>query len=175
MRWRNPTRDRKRWPPSDPHETPILNVRGYRPGDAIEIARVISETIDSIYAPVYPPSVVEFFKSFHSEERIAERATDGHVLVVEENEEIIGTGGSDENRIFGMFVLPEHQGRGLGKRLMTELETRLKSDGHHIAVLSMSLPSEAFYRGLGYQDTETHTRTMHDGEVLTFADATKQL
>lgn len=136
---------------------------------------MISETIDGIYAPVYAPSVVEFFKSFHSEERIADRATDGHVLVVEENEEIIGTGGSAENRIFGMFVLPEHQGRGLGKQLMSELEARLKTDGHRTAVLSMSLPSEAFYRRLGYQDTETYTKTMHDGEILTFADATKQL
>ncbi len=152
-----------------------LTIRDFRTGDADATAKIVAETIDGVYTAVYPPSVVQFFKDFHTAARITERATTGHVLVALDGDTIIGTGGSAANRIFGMFVLPAYQGKGLGKRLMQHLEDRLRADGHATAVLSMSLPSEAFYRGLGYIDTETYSKTMSDGEILGFSDAVKQL
>ncbi len=143
--------------------------------DADDVEAVIYTTIDTIYADVYPPSVMTFFKDFHTAGEILKRAETGCVLVAETDGKVIGTGASVDNRIFGMFVRPEFQGHGIGKRLMAALESSIQSDGHTAAVLSMSLPSQAFYTRLGYREYETYSKTMPDGEELVFADAAKQL
>ncbi len=131
--------------------------------------------IDVIYAPIYPPRTVQFFKDFHSVDSITERTKNGHVLVVEQDGSIVGTAASLKNRIFGMFGLPEFQGRGYGRDLMDALETQIKADGHTEVVLSMSLPSEGFYRSRSYIDFEKYSRDVGDGEMLVFSDAKKRL
>lgn len=152
-----------------------MTIRPIAPSDAQTVCDVIHATIDGIYTPIYPPRTVQFFKDFHSVESIIERTQKGHVLVVEQDSAIVGTAASLENRIFGMFVLPEYQGRGLGRMLMDELEAQIKADGHVEAVLSMSLPSEGFYRSRGYVDFEEYSRDVGGGEMLVFSDAKKRL
>lgn len=149
--------------------------RPIAPKEAQIACDVIHATIDGIYTPIYPPRTVQFFKDFHSVDSIIERTRHGHVLVVEEDGSIVGTAASLENRIFGMFVLPSFQGRGYGRDLMDALETQIKTDGHTEAVLSMSLPSEGFYRSRGYVDFEEYSRDVDGGEMLVFSDAKKRL
>lgn len=150
-------------------------LRPIKPDDAKAVCDVIHATINGIYTDIYPPRTVQFFKDFHSIESILERTQKGHVLVIEEDGVIAGTAASLENRIFGMFVLPKYQGRGFGRILMDALETQVKADGHVEAVLSMSLPSEGFYRGRGYVEFEEYTRDVGGGEMLVFSDAKKRL
>lgn len=54
-------------------------------------------------------------------------------LVAEKGEQIIGTviGGFDGRRgmVYHLAVLPENQGKGIGKALMTEVETRMVAKG----------------------------------------------
>lgn len=152
-----------------------MNIRPIAPTDAQIVCEVIHETIDAIYTTVYPPRTVQFFKDFHSVESIIERTQKGHVLAVEVDGKIIGTAASLENRIFGMFVLPEFQGRGFGRALMDALEAKIKAEGHSEAVLSMSLPSEEFYRSRGYVDFKEYSRDVGGGEMLVFSDAKKCL
>jgi GNAT superfamily N-acetyltransferase len=150
-------------------------LRPITPEDAQAACDVIHATIDGVYTPVYPPRTIQFFKIFHSVDSITERAQKGHILVVEQEGSIVGTAASLENRIFGMFVLPDFQGRGYGRDLMDALETQIKADGHTEAVLSMSLPSEGFYRSRGYIDFEEYSRDVGGGEMLVFSDAKKRL
>lgn len=152
-----------------------MSIRSIDPKDAQIVCDVIHTTIDGIYTSVYPPRTVQFFKDFHSVDSIIERTQKGHVLVVKEDGSIVGTAASLDNRIFGMFVLPDYQGRGYGRDLMDALETQIKADGHTEAVLSMSLPSEGFYRSRGYVDFEEYTRDVGGGEMLVFSDAKKRL
>lgn len=152
-----------------------MALRTFKPEDTQAVCDVIHATIDGIYTDIYPPRTVQFFKDFHSTISIAERGRDGHVLVIEDNGDIVGTAASLNNRIFGMFVLPDFQGRGFGRMLMDALEAQVKADGHAEAVLSMSLPSEGFYRGRGYVEFEEYSRDVGGGEMLVFSDAKKCL
>lgn len=150
-------------------------LRSIKPEDAKAVCDVIHMTIDGIYTDIYPPRTVQFFKDFHSTESILDRMQKGHVLAIEEDGIIVGTAAALENRIFGMFVLPKYQGRGIGRMLMDALENQIKADGFTEAVLSMSLPSEGFYRSRGYVDFEEYSRDVGGGEILVFSDASKRL
>jgi len=53
-------------------------------------------------------------------------------------------------RIRQMAVSPSHQGRGLGRRLMEELEKTLKARGFRHFVLDARTSAAGFYERLGY-------------------------
>jgi GNAT superfamily N-acetyltransferase len=150
-------------------------VRPFAPGDLDGVHRAIQRTIDACYPSVYPPRSVEFFKGYHSLEAVSRRAADGVVVVVEVGDGIIATGAVVRGEITGVFVLPEYQGRGLGTRLMDELEAAALAEGHRSARLSVSLPSRGFYEGRGYRMTEECSDDMGEGQRLDYWEAKKRL
>ena len=149
-----------------------------RPLEEVDVAalrRLICETIDISYAPVYPPKALVFFKAFHAEEKIQERAQRGTVLVAEADGDLIATGSLLDGEIFAVFVHPNRQGAGLGKALMARLEEDARAAGITESVLSVSLPSKRFYEGLGYEIVEECSRDLGDGQRLDFWKAKKRL
>ena len=55
-----------------------------------------------------------------------------------------------EAKIRQMAVSPSHQGRGFGRRLLTELETDLRRRGFRRFVLNARTSAAGFYERLGY-------------------------
>ncbi len=154
---------------SQPH------IRPFREAEVAALRALICETIDVSYAPVYPPRALAFFKGFHAEDRILERARRGTVLVVEEDGALIATGSLLDGEIFAVFVDPAHQGTGLGKALMARLEAEARDAGIAESLLSVSLPSKRFYEGLGYVMVEEVSRDLGAGQHLDFWKAKKRL
>src|SRR5512139_3092149 len=93
-------------------------IREFRESDLASVRRLIHQTIDVCYSGVYPPRAVQFFKDFHSEEKIMERHREGKILVVEQDGNVIATGTIVGSDIFGVFVQPEFHHRGHGEALM---------------------------------------------------------
>lgn len=56
-----------------------------------------------------------------------------------------------EARIRQMAVSPPHQGKGLGQRLMAELERNLQARGFQTFVLNARKSAVGFYERLGYK------------------------
>ena len=154
---------------------PAARIRHFEDADVVALRRLICETIDVSYAPVYPPKALDFFKAFHAEEKVRERAQRGTVLVAEASGALIATGSLLEGEIFAVFVHPDRQGVGLGKALMERLEEDARSAGVTESVLSVSLPSKRFYEGLGYEIVEERSRDLGDGQHLDFWKARKRL
>ena len=152
-----------------------IYIRAFEESDVAALRRLICDTIDVSYAPVYPPKALDFFKAFHAEEKVRERAQRGTVLVTEANGALIATGSLLEGEIFAVFVHPGRQGEGLGKALMERLEGDARTAGVTESVLSVSLPSKRFYEGLGYEIIEERSRDLGDGQRLDFWKATKRL
>ena len=155
--------------------TPPVTIRLLEESDVAALRRLICETIDTSYAPVYPPKALDFFKTFHAEEIILERAQRGTVLVAEADGDLIATGSLLDGEIFAVFVHPDRQGAGLGKALMERLEAAARAAGVTESVLSVSLPSKRFYEGLGYDIVEERSRHLGEGQRLDFWKARKRL
>jgi ribosomal protein S18 acetylase RimI-like enzyme len=154
------------------HDT---RIREFRESDLVPVRRLIHRTIDACYSVVYPPRAVEFFKEFHSEEKIMERHRTGEVLVVEQDGQVIATGTIVDSEIFGVFVHRDFQHRGHGGALMRELENRAKARGCTESELSVSLPSRGFYESLGYEMLEECSIDVGEGQHLDFWKARKPL
>ena len=163
-----------------PHEgrmrTPDdVSIRRFREPDLCQLVRLISETIGISYAEVYPPRAVQFFKDFHSEEKIADRGKTGTTLVVEEDGELVATGSLVGGEILAVFVHPRLQKGGRGKALMKALENEARANGVTEIGLNGSLPSKRFYESLGYKIVEERSRDVGEGQRLDFWKAAKQL
>lgn len=143
---------------------PDARIREFRESDLVPVQRLIQQTIEVCYSGVYPPRAVQFFKSFHGEEKIMERHRNGEMLVVEQDGEVIATGAIVGTDIFGVFVHPEFQRRGHGATLMRHLENRGKARGCEEPELSVSLPSRGFYEGLGYEMLEEFSIDVGEGQ-----------
>ncbi len=152
-----------------------VNMRNFRPSDLDGVLQLIHDTIDVSYAEVYPPRAVQFFKQFHSKEKLLNRHHAGTILVIEQSGEAVATGALADGEIFAVFVHPEHQSRGYGKALMRELEDRAAKQGCEHSELSVSLPSRDFYQTLGYSIVEECSRDVGEGQRLDFWKARKSL
>jgi len=80
-------------------------------------------------------------------------------LLAEVDGQIVGAvmGGFDGRRgmVYHLAVDRPYQGRGIGKRLMAELESRLKVKGcikYYLLVTHENVEAQAFYRHLGWED-----------------------
>ena len=157
------------------NQSPQIYIRAFEESDVAALRRLICGTIDVSYAPVYPPKALDFFKAFHAEEKVRERAQRGTVLVAEADGDLIATGSLLEGEIFAVFVHPARQGAGLGRALMERLEGDARTTGVTESVLSVSLPSKRFYEGLGYEIVEERSRDLGEGQCLNFWKAKKRL
>ncbi|MCR9213076.1 MAG: GNAT family N-acetyltransferase [Proteobacteria bacterium] len=154
---------------------PETQLRAYRDNDLDALYRLISETIEISYSPVYPARAVAFFKEFHSREKIRERSQSGQVLLIEQSGQLVATGSRVGNEIFAVFVHPDCQQGGFGKQLMADLEASARAEGQDQITLSISLPSRRFYEACGYEVTEELSRDLGDGQKLDFWKARKLL
>jgi len=156
-------------------QTKNATIRRFDVRDLGAMELLIHGTIDASYTEYYPPKAVEFFKSFHSKQKILARVQSGTVLVMEENGKLVGTGSMVDGTIFAVFVDPLLQKGGRGKALMHELECAARDAGETESKLDISLPSRRFYESLGYTVTEEISRDLGDDQRLNFWKATKVL
>jgi len=94
-----------------------------------------------------------------------------HALIAENNKQIVGWCTAGVNRdedtslqtgeLYGIYVLPEYIGQGIGSKLMEKALTTLKSDGYSMAtlwVLVTNDKSRKWYEGKGWK-LEGKTKT----------------
>ncbi len=91
-------------------------------------------------------------------------APEGVFVVARDGERVVGCGGVQTigegvGEIKRMWVAPEVRGRGLGRRLLAELEDRTRELGHRVVRLdtNSNLPEAvAMYRQSGYFEIERY-------------------
>lgn len=92
------------------------------------------------------------------------------VCFVYENGRLIGAGraladGVDCSYIADVAVLPDYQGRGIGKSIVVRLMQM--SAGHRKIFLYAAVGKEDFYRGLGFKRMTTAMAVFDDQEAAT--------
>lgn len=132
-------------------------IRRFRNEDAIELANVIAKTLRTTNIKDYSPEYIENDISFLTAEKLIERSEWTHLYVACEGAKIIGCGAigsywgkEDESSLYTIFVLPEYQGKGIGRKIVETLE----QDEYFIRAKRIEIPSSItaveFYRKMGY-------------------------
>ena len=102
-----------------------MEIRRIEPGDENWVSNLIRKTISISNIKDYPKELMDALIAIETPEHVLERASWTHFYVVIDKDEIIGCGAigpywgkEDESSLFTIFVLPDYQGKGLGKILI---------------------------------------------------------
>ena len=134
-----------------------MEIRRFEERDAQEVSSLIAKTLRTTNIQDYSSEFIENEVKVLTPEYIAWRASWTHFYVVCDGEKIIGCGaigpywGSEtESSLFTIFVLPEYQGRGIGRQIIETLE----QDEYALRAKRIEIPASVtaceFYRKLGY-------------------------
>ncbi len=132
-------------------------IRRFTEKDAEKVSAMIIQTLKTTNSKDYSEEAINALEKQLQPPHVLERAGWTHFYVVEENDTIIGCGaigpywGSEtESSLFTIFVLPEYQGRGIGRKIIETLE----QDEYFLRAKRVEIPASItavnFYRKLGY-------------------------
>jgi len=146
-------------------------VRRFRREDAREVSELIVRTLRTSNIKDYSSEYIENDVKMFTPESVLQRASWTHFYVVVHDEKIVGCGAigpywgkEDESSLFNIFVLPEYQGKGVGRRIMEALE----KDEFFLRAKRIEIPASItaceFYKKFGY--TYKNGVTVPDEEGL---------
>ncbi|MBO5076276.1 MAG: GNAT family N-acetyltransferase [Clostridia bacterium] len=145
-------------------------IRKFAETDAKEVSDLIIRTLMISNTKDYPAEMMLELTRRMQPEDILERARRTHFYVAEENNVILGCGAigpywdkTDESSLFTIFVLPEYQGRGIGRRIVETLE----KDEYALRAKRIEIPASItgleFYKKLGYDYKDNVTVPDEEG------------
>ncbi len=132
--------------------------------DCPKIAHVVTLAWNDTYKGIVPDWFLEELKKNEEQRATGMKekfdVNDNHQFVLEYNKEIVGfvnPGKSEDEdlnncgEIFALYILKEHHGKGLGKRLVNEAIKELKSMGFDKMIIAClkGNPSNEFYKHIG--------------------------
>lgn len=134
-----------------------MKIRRFTENDAEKVSSLIIRTLKTTNSKDYSEESIKALEKQMQPSHILERASWTHFYVVEDNDTIIGCGaigpywGSEaESSLFTIFVLPEYQGMGIGRKIIETLE----QDEYFLRAKRIEIPASItavnFYRKLGY-------------------------
>lgn len=138
-------------------------IRDATPADGRAIARVHHSSWQTTYRGLFPDELLDDADmdvwAANRERMIRELPPDRFYLVAESDGEIVGfcTGGpardaAEDAEVYAIYLLKEHQGRGIGRELMRESARRFAGRGMRdllVWVLRENAGARAFYESLG--------------------------
>lgn len=148
-----------------------MDIRRFSNADAEEVSALIAHTLRTSNMKDYTAEMIEQAAAYLSPETLIQRSSWMHSYVICEGGKIIGCGSigsywdkTDESCLFTIFVDPDCQGKGVGRRIIETLE----QDEFFLRAKRIEIPASAtavgFYQKMGYsfkdgiaeQDDEGH-------------------
>ena len=106
-----------------------MNIRKFQDADADEVSALIVTTLRTTNIKDYSSEYIENEVKILQPHNILERARWTHFYVACDDNKIVGCGAigpywdkENESSLFTIFVLPEYQGRGIGRKIIETLE-----------------------------------------------------
>jgi len=148
-----------------------MEIRLLRQEDAAETAQVIAKTLRTSNRKDYSQEYIEDNVSSLSADVLIERAKGGHMYVVCDRARIVGCGAiagywgsTTESILLTIFVLPEYQGKGIGRQIIRTLE----QDEFFLRANRIEIPASItaveFYRKMGY-DYKNGVKELDDEQL----------
>ena len=140
-----------------PENSGDVTLRRFRPEDAEEVSALVIRTLRTVSVRDYSEEYIEDLVQRMRPEDMRKRAEQTHFYVACRGGAIVGCGAigpywdrADESCLFTFFVLPEHEGQGIGRRIMETLE----EDEYFLRAERIEIPASVtaapFYLKMGY-------------------------
>jgi N-acetylglutamate synthase-like GNAT family acetyltransferase len=139
------------------------DIRPAQAGDAAGISRVIIRALRETNAKDYTPDIIARVELSFSSAAVERLIDQREVFVAEMDNRVVGTASLDGHALRTMFVLPDVQGRGIGRLLVQRIERVARERQLAILTVPATVTAEAFYARLGF----TAVREAYHGEERT--------
>jgi len=134
-----------------------MKIRNFENKDAKEVSALIIKTLRTTNIKDYSSEYIENDVKAFQPKDIVKRADRTHFYVVCDKDKIVGCGAigpywgkKDESSLFTIFVLPEYQGKGIGRKIIETLE----QDEYFLKAKRIEIPTSItatpFYIKMGY-------------------------
>ncbi len=134
-----------------------MRIRRFQNEDANEVSALIITTLRTTNSKDYSSEYIENDVRAFQPQNVLKRAEWTHFYVACEGEKIVGCGAigpywgkADESSLFTIFVLPECQRKGIGRKIIETLE----QDEYFLRAKRIEIPASItgtpFYRKMGY-------------------------
>lgn len=101
-----------------------LVIRRFEEKDAVDVSNLIAYTLRTVNIKDYSEEYIEHDVALLNPDYLIQRSTWTHFYVFCLENEIVGCGAigpywgkEDESSLFTIFVSPQHQGKGIGRKL----------------------------------------------------------
>jgi GNAT superfamily N-acetyltransferase len=140
-----------------------MQIIPFTPEKALETACLIGGTLRDCNLQDYGRDRIERIAEAHSAAALLKLAQQRDILLAVEAGVVVGTASLERNWIYAMFVDPQHQGRGIARSLLQELERIAGERQIQRLGLYSSISAVGFYEQLGFAveatiDSEEHGR-----------------
>ena len=125
-------------------------IRRARDEDANEISAVVIRTLRETNARDYAREIIERIEHSFGPSAVLALISKRTVFVAVMNHRVVGTASLDGDTVRTVFVSPDAQARGIGKRLMAEIERTAREREITMLTMPSSIGAETFYRQLGF-------------------------
>lgn len=126
-------------------------IRPANPQDAAAISQVIIQSLRQSNAQDYSAEIIAQVETSFSTESILLLLNQRQVFVATLDHQVVATASLDHDIIRSVFVAPDHQGTGLGRQLMTTLQSIANDANIKILRVPASITAEGFYLKLGFR------------------------
>jgi N-acetylglutamate synthase-like GNAT family acetyltransferase len=132
---------------------PGLQIRDFRPTDALDLMRLFHDTVHNVNARDYTPEQIDAWApAILDEPRWHERLRANFTHVAEANGQIVGFGELRRDGCIEMlYVHHQHQSMGVASRLLSEMETRARALGAKRLYTQESLTAYGFFQRRGFK------------------------
>ena len=147
------------------------------------MARVHIDSTRTTYKGIMPDEYLASLSYGDRESRwvqilTADRPSAGNFVAEIDGGEIVGFAGGGPERegdgtyrgeLYAIYLLEEHQRKGLGRRLVSALARQLLSDGYDsmlVWVLEENQPAQQFYESLGGKQVGRKTITIRGADLI---------
>jgi GNAT superfamily N-acetyltransferase len=122
------------------------------PADATAISSLIAATLRQTNAADYPATVIDRMTISYGAPRIVLMVQHREMFVAERIGQIVGVIGYAAGSVRSLFVAPDHQGSGVGRRLVAEVESLARKAGLLSLTVAASMTAIGFYQRCGFEE-----------------------
>lgn len=127
-----------------------LVVRSFQATDAVAVSALIATTMRQSNVRDYPADRLEALVAYFTPDKLRVLAEERDCLVAVIDGAIIGTAAREDGELATFFVHPAWQSRGVGTRLLAQLERNAKALGIESLRVEASITGTSFYERHGY-------------------------
>lgn len=132
---------------------PPVTIRNGEPDDLTALQQLFVETVTAVCSGDYDAQQIgAWISGVNDQDRWSDMIASQYVLLAHREKEILGFASLDKgHHVDFLYVHKNYQGRGLARRLFTEIEREAIRQGHHVLTAEVSKTARPFFEKLGFE------------------------